>query len=126
MGLAISKRPKSFAEAEALLTIVESHPETAKAAQARDKFLQMAKNWEETGKVEAALSLYKRLIQGQKYAEAVKKYRTWPAVSRPKGLPKELGLMGIFTWPFVVSRIVLEKLRDAVDRQRGIEKGGEG
>ena len=124
MRNAILKTPESWREAESLLTVTESHPETAQAAQARDKLLQMAKEWEEAGKAEAALSLYQRLIQGQKYAEAAEKYKPWPAVPRPEGPPEELGLMGIFTWPFAVSRIVLEKLRDKVDRERGLIREG--
>jgi len=122
MGLAISKRPKSFGEAEALLTIVESYPESAKADNARDKLLQMAKDWEETGRLQAALSLYKRLIQGQKYAEAVKKYRPMGVAPKPKVTPKELGLSGVFTWPFVIAGNVVRKIRGQADKELEEEK----
>jgi len=118
----ILKTPKSWRNAEELLTAIESHPETAKAAQARDKLLKMAKSWEEAGEVEAALSLYQRLIQGQKYAEAVKEYKPMETAPRPKVTPKELGLTGIFTWPFVMGRTAVRRIRDQANRELEEEK----
>jgi len=118
----ILKTPKSWRKAEELLTVIESYPETVKAAKARDKLLKMAKEWEEAGKVEAALSLYQRLIQGQKYAEAVKKYKPMGVAPRPKGTPKELGISGIFTWPVEIFRTILTTIRGQADKELSEEE----